>query len=95
MNNSVPYYPTSPAEWAEWIENNLEISKEEGLKMIRTRTFPYVLLEECFKREFTSEEGYSLDFIPALVRNIRGLVSWAFGQGKEPLWTGSDESQID
>jgi hypothetical protein len=91
VNSSSPYYPTSPSEWIEWIEDNLEINREEGKLMLETDEFPYVLLEEYFKKEFTVEDGYSSEFIPALVRNIKGLVSWAFGEGPEPLWTGSDD----
>lgn len=91
MSNSIPYYPTTSQEWRQWILAKLGIAPEVGKEMLLTDTFPYDKLVDLWRREFASVKGYSVAFIPALIRNKRGLVQWVYTGGQEPLWTGSDD----
>jgi len=60
----------------------------EGREAYQAGNFPYEQLEEWIRETF--REGFSPDFVPALLRNIRGLVKWVYGDGDEPSWPGSD-----
>ncbi|MFW9848219.1 MAG: hypothetical protein ACFFF4_03720 [Candidatus Thorarchaeota archaeon] len=86
-------YPTSPEEWHSWIEEHLGISRKKGLDLIRESSFPVERLIEVWENEFTESKGYSPAFIPALVRNVKGLLNWVFNDGSEPNWTASDSNQ--
>ncbi len=83
------YYPQNPIEWQSAIFQGIGISKSEGQKKYLSRTFPYHQLEQWIRNTFS--EGFSPDFIPALLRNIKGLVAWVYGGEKEPSWPHSDD----
>lgn len=85
-------YPMIPDEWQIWIESHLDISKEEGPRLLQSNLFPIEKLVEQWKKEFDTEKGYSTDFIPALIRNMAGLLKWVYSNGKEPNWKGSDST---
>ncbi|MHA1908607.1 MAG: hypothetical protein ACW98Y_15000 [Candidatus Thorarchaeota archaeon] len=88
-------YPTSPAEWHKWIGEHLEISNEVGHELYKTKKFPIEKLLDIWNTEFTPSNGYSPDFIPALVRNVYGFLRWIYDDESEPNWRGSDNSTSD
>ena len=90
MNNNAPKYPHSPAEWQLWIEGKLHISKSQGIDLFNSSAFPINQLEECWNQEFAVENGYSPDFIPALLRNVNGFLRWIYDYGPEPNWRNAD-----
>jgi hypothetical protein len=82
-------YPNDPQEWREAINEGLGLAKEDGKIALAAGEFPFDALEDWIKSQYS--EGYSPDFVLALVRNIRGLVAWVYGGEGEPFWPGSDE----
>ena len=92
MSDSIPYYPTTSHGWREWIEDRLGITERVGREMALDGSFPFDKLVEKWREEFASERGYSVSFIPALIRNKKGLIAWAYLGSPEPLWTGSDDT---
>ncbi len=86
-------YPTSPEEWHSWIDVHLGISRQKGLDLFKDSSFPMERLIAIWEMEFTETKGYSPAFIPALVRNVKGLLNWVYYDGPEPNWRESDSSQ--
>jgi hypothetical protein len=82
-------YPQNPRAWQSAIQNGIGISKTQAQKALQDDAFPYRQLEHWIKTTF--KEGFSSDFIPALLRNIQGFVIWVYGDGEEPYWPGSDD----
>jgi hypothetical protein len=81
-------YPKSAEDWRLAIESGLNLSRKQAKNAYLAGTFPYDQFETWINNRFS--QGYHPDFIPALRRNIQGLVSWAYGDGSEPFWPGSD-----
>ena len=85
-------YPQEPAEWLTAIQDSIGVSAAEGQEAYQAGKFPYDKLEQWIREAFS--EGFSPDFVPALLRNVKGLVAWVYGGRSEPYWPGSDsESQ--
>jgi hypothetical protein len=82
-------YPQEPAEWQSAIEDGIGLSAIEGRKAYQAGAFPYEQLERWIRGTFS--QGFSPDFVPALLRNVKGLVAWVYGGGGEPSWPGSDQ----
>lgn len=82
-------YPQQPAEWRSAIEDGIGASRVRAQHAYHTGQFPYGQLEDWLRRAFGT--GFHPDFVPALLRNIKGLVAWAYGEGDEPHWPGSDD----
>ena len=82
-------YPENPEEWQSAIQDNIGIKVSEGQRDYQEGIFPYKKLEEWIQRAFS--EGFSPNFVPALLRNIKGFVAWVYGNKEEPSWPGSDE----
>lgn len=91
MNNPAPRYPHNPIEWHLWIEEKLNISKTQGIELFNRSSFPTNRLKECWNQEFTAENGYSPDFIPALLSHVNGLLNWIYSNGQEPNWRSADD----
>jgi hypothetical protein len=85
-------YPMTPDEWQIWIESHLDISKEEGTRILLSNLFPIEKLVEKWNQEFDTEKGYSTGFIPALIRNKIGFLIWVYDSGTEPYWKDSDST---
>jgi hypothetical protein len=85
-------YPQNPEEWQSTIQNEIGISKSEGQNFLQESQFPYQKLAHWIQETF--KEGFSSDFIPALLRNLQGFVEWVYGEGDEPFWPGSDDESI-
>jgi hypothetical protein len=81
-------YPQNPQEWRNTIQHGMGISTEDALIAFQADLFPYEQLEQWLMSTF--KQGYSSDFVPALRRNIKGLVGWVYGGESEPYWPGSD-----
>lgn len=84
-------YPQNPAEWRLAIQDGTGLLEQDGRKAYQLGDFPYERLEDWIRDTYC--ESYHPDFVPALLRNIRGLVGWVYGTGGEPSWPGSDDDQ--
>jgi hypothetical protein len=84
-------YPQNPKEWREATEYGLGLTPPEAQDAYRAGAFPVEQLELWLQS--TYQQGYSSEFLPALQRNIKGLVAWAYGNENEPYWPGSDDDQ--
>jgi len=85
-------YPQTPEEWQATIQNGIGINQSEGQKALQEGKFAYEQFAQWIREIFS--DGFSPDFIPALLRNIRGLVEWVYGDGDEPFWPGSDDDSV-
>jgi len=83
-------YPETGLAWREAMEGGIGLASAEGTWLHAEGTFPYERVER-WVRETYAEIGP--DFIDAVVRNLRGLVDWAYGAGSEPFWPGSDDAE--
>jgi hypothetical protein len=92
-NAERPPYPQSVDEWQEAIGEALNLTAEEGKARYQDNTFPFDDLAVWIRREFSADKGYSPGFIPALIRNRKGLIAWVYGDGSEPYWPGQDENK--
>lgn len=81
-------YPKNKSEWGIAIQKGLGITIAEGKKLQREGNFPVQALTQYIKKEYS--EGFGENFVPALLRNLKGLISWVYGGGSEPYWPGSD-----
>jgi hypothetical protein len=81
-------YPQNPDEWQSSIQRGIGLNKAAGQLAYHGEAFPYKELENWIKDTFS--QGYHPDFVPALLRNIKGLVGWVYGDREEPSWSGSD-----
>ena len=86
-------YPQEPGEWRQAVEVGIGVTGPVGQAAYRAGEFPYEKLELWIRETFS--EGFRPDFVPALLRNLRGLVAWAYGDGGEPYWPGSDSDGRD
>ncbi|UCE95537.1 MAG: hypothetical protein JSV51_07380 [Candidatus Bathyarchaeota archaeon] len=86
-------YPRNPDEWRVYILQGLGLTSIEGESRFSAGTFPFDALTDWIYQKFGEDEGYSPDFISALIRNIKGLVSWIYSNGPEPYWPGRDEEE--
>ena len=91
MNSVV--YPQDIVDWQAWIIHTLGIDVVQAGTLIADNKFPFDKLIEAWKDRFGPENGYSPNFIPALVRNKIGFVTWVYMRGPEPNWTKSDNDQ--
>jgi hypothetical protein len=82
-------YPQEPAEWQSAIQEGIGLSAIESRNAYQAGAFPYGELERWIRGTFS--QGFSPDFVPALLRNVKGLVAWVYGEGSEPSWPGSDQ----
>jgi len=84
-------YPLNPKEWRTAIQQGLGINRKEAQIAYQADQFPYEQLEQWLMS--TYKQGYNADFIPALRRNIKGLIGWVYADESEPYWPGSDEAR--
>ena len=81
-------YPHNPKEWQSAIQDGIGVGEIEGQEAYQAGQFPCDELERWIRQAYSA--GYSPDFVPALLRNIKGLVAWVYGGEGEPYWPGSD-----
>ena len=74
---------------------HLGIDELTVIDLFEKGVFPFDRLEEIWKREFSLDKGYHSDFIPALIRNKRGLIVWVYRGGSEPNWRMNDKFNLD
>jgi len=86
-------FPHNADEWREAISKALNLTTEKGKAHFQTGTFPFDDLIVWIHRKFSSDKGYSPDFISALIRNRKGFINWIYGNGAEPYWPGQDEDK--
>jgi len=82
-------YPQNPIEWRAAIRDGIGVNAIKGKNALKDGRFPYEKLEQWIRDTYS--EGYSTDFVPALLRNIKGLVAWVYGDAGEPFWPRSDD----
>ena len=80
-------------DWQAWIIYKLGIDLTQAKSLLDDNEFPFDRLIEQWDETFSPENGYSPDFIPALIRNMLGFVTWVYMRGPEPKWTKSDNDQ--
>lgn len=85
-------WPQTPQAWQEAIAAGLGLTAVQGQQAYTDGRFPYDPLNDWLAETYSVDAGYSPDFVPALQRNLRGLVAWVYGDGTEPHWPGSDEA---
>jgi hypothetical protein len=85
-----PEYPRTPAEWRRAITRGIGLTHEEGKALRQADAFPFDALLTWIEQEYSEDCGYSPNFLPALVRNIKGLVRWVYGTDPEPFWPRAD-----
>lgn len=83
-------YPQNPEEWQIWLMTHLGIDRVRGESLAHQDKFPFDKLVSLWETEFSSDNGYSPSFIPALVRNKVGFVRWVYLNGSEPNWAKTD-----
>ena len=83
-------FPQTAAEWQQAIAAGLDMTPIQGQQAWASNTFPFERLAKWLAQTYNAEKGYSPEFVPALQRNLHGLVTWAYGNGAEPYWPGSD-----
>ncbi len=81
-------YPQNPEEWQSAIQDGIGVGRIEGQEAYHAGRFPHEELASWIREAYSG--GCSPDFVPALLRNIKGLVAWVYGDGGEPSWPGSD-----
>jgi hypothetical protein len=86
-------YPQDIVDWQAWIIDTLGIDINQAKSLLDENKFPFDRLIEAWKRKFSPENGYSPNFIPALVRNKMRFVRWVYLRNPEPNWTESDSEQ--
>jgi len=82
-------YPQNKHEWSIAIQEGLGITLTSGKELHRDGRFPADDLLEFIKKEYS--EGFGENFVPALLRNLKGLINWVYGNGAEPYWPGKDK----
>ena len=83
-------FPQSAKKWQETIEAGLGITAVQGQQQWASNNFPSEKLAAWLAKTYDAKHGYSPQFVPALLRNLRGLLAWTYGNGDEPYWPGSD-----
>lgn len=86
-------FPQTAQEWRDTLANTWHMSVATGQRHLQAGTFPYDDLAGWLAVHYSAENGYHPDFVPALVRNCRGLVAWVYGDGTEPYWPGRDNDK--
>ena len=81
-------YPQNKHEWGIVIQQGLGVTLGKGKRLNKDGKFPVQDLAQFIKKEYS--EGYGPNFVPALLRNLKGLINWVYGDGSEPYWPGSD-----
>ena len=81
-------YPLNRNEWSQVIERGLGITQEQGTRLFQQNRFPVQELARWCRKEYSG--CFGPNFIPALLRNINGLIAWVYGNKPEPYWPGSD-----
>lgn len=89
-----PVYPQTSDEWRSAIASGFGLSPAEGITKYEAGIFPFDDFLVWLEKEFSADKGYSSDFVPALVRNLKGLVAWIYGKGSEPYWPGHDNVPV-
>ena len=83
-------WPTNAAAWRDAFERGIGLHPAAGsVRQARGDLDPAEFVT-WIESEFSESRGYHADFVPSLTRNIRGLLAWAYGDGPEPYWPGSD-----
>jgi len=87
-----PTFPQTPDDWRAVIASDFGLSIAGARQRYVDGTFPYAELKAWMARQYDVSQGYVAGFVPALHRNVRGLVAWAYGDADEPYWPGSDDT---
>lgn len=85
-----PIWPTTAGGWRDAFERGLDLNPTAGTYRYARGEMEPAPFVTWIESEFAESRGYHRDFVPALTRNIRGLLAWAYGDGEEPFWPGSD-----
>ncbi len=90
MPPSDPVWPQDAEGWRELLSRVLRLSPEDAQERYHAGILPRDTLAGWIEARYAAARGYHPDFAPALIRNLDGLLAWAFGDGPEPHWPGDD-----
>lgn len=85
-----PDWPRTGEAWRSAIKQDLGWTAQGVREALEREQFPYAALAQWIRRTYNPAHGYAPPFAPALLRNLRGLIAWVFGDASEPYWPGSD-----
>jgi hypothetical protein len=83
-------WPQDAASWGDVLARILRISSDEAHERYSAGELPREVIAGWIDARFSAARGYHPDLAPALLRNLDGLLRWAYGDGPEPYWPGSD-----
>lgn len=86
-------WPQDAEGWRDTLARILRTSPDEAQERHVAGTLPRETIAGWLDARFSAARGFHPDFAPSLVRNLDGLMRWAFGNGSEPYWPGSDADQ--
>lgn len=90
---NLPEWPQNAAAWRQALAAGVGIDPEEGRRLHAGDGLPREAVAEWLETTYAADRGYHPDFVPALLRNLGGLLAWAYGEAAEPYWSKSDEDQ--
>lgn len=91
----IPQFPQNSSEWRQAIEQGIGLPHSAGQAAYEAGRYPYPVLAAWLRRTYSAAAGYRPDFVPALTRNLHGLVDWVYGNGREPHWPGNDDAPTE
>jgi predicted enzyme related to lactoylglutathione lyase len=83
-------WPQDAAEWSQAIADATGSSTAALRAEFASGSLARGPIRLWLADAFAAERGFHADFVPALHRNLEGLLAWAFGDGAEPYWPGRD-----
>jgi len=83
--------PADPNAWVREIQTHLQISPAQGQRLLETGQLPTDRVLHWFRTQLAGE--FSPEFVPALTRNLNGMLAWLHANGDEPYWPGDDGAQ--
>ncbi len=83
-------WPTNPAEWRAAFAQGTGADELDVAARLAAGDLDAAPFLRWIEREFAASGGFHDDFVPALSRNIHGLLTWAYADGTEPYWPGTD-----
>lgn len=83
-------YPQTGPAWAAQIAEGLGLAEASARAQHAAGTLNRAAVTAWIEQAF-GDGPYSDPFVPALTRNLEGLLRWAYADGGEPYWPGSDE----
>jgi hypothetical protein len=85
-------WPETREQWRAVLAAGIGLSPEDGDAQWAAGDLDLATVDDWLATTYAAENGFHPDFVPALARNLRGLLAWVYGGGSEPCWPGRDET---